>query len=305
MGPYEQVLDTLIHLGTRKPNRTGIDTQGLFGLNLTFDLAHGFPAISTKYLAFNSVVAELIGFLHGFESAEDFRNLGTRIWDANANENATWLKSPWRRGPDDLGRIYGVQWRAWRDLKLVGDRMMDSGEMEKQGYTHIMSDVQGHLYIREIDQIQRVIDKIRSDPTDRRLVVTAWNPAEADQCALPPCHMIMQFSVEGQRLHCLMFQRSADWFLGVPFNIASYALLTSMIAHVTGLTPGRLMMVFGDAHLYVNHIEQAREQVSRTPYEYPKLWLNPECKEIDSFTPGDIQLIDYQYHPAIKAPMAV
>jgi thymidylate synthase len=307
MGPYEEVLDMLVNFGTRKQNRTGVDTLGLFGLTLTYDLDFGFPAITTKRLAFEAVKAELIGFLRGYDNAADFRELGTTIWDANANENAAWVNHPLRAGTDDLGSIYGVQWRTWKDIKIVGDAIFDAGTMEKLGYDHVVSDTAGHVYAREIDQIQNVIDTLRKNPFDRRLIVTAWNPGDADQCALPPCHMIMQFGFDpaSERLHLIMFQRSADWFLGVPFNIASYALLLSMIAQVTNLKPGRLTILFGDAHLYVNHEEQAREQVGRTPYDFPKLVLNPECREIDSFGMEDIRLDGYKSHPAIKAPMAV
>ena len=310
MGPYEQVLDSLVNFGQRKKNRTGIDTLSFFGLNLTYDLQWGFPAVTTKKLAFNAVKAELLGFLRGCTSAADFRKLGTKIWDANANENKAWLDNPMRHGEDSLGRIYGCQWRHWQDHKVFDPSFpQDAAAIARFGYDRLSSlEVPGTaLYVRYVDQIANLIHTIRTNPNDRRMIVTAWNPSDQDQCALPPCHMIMQFSadVEHKMLHCLMFQRSADWFLGVPFNIASYALLLSMVAHVTGYKPGRIMITFGDAHLYENHIEQAREQISRTPFDPPQLWLDPIVEEIDDFSMNHIELRNYQSHPEIKAPMAV
>jgi len=290
---YLELLDKILKEGTNKENRTGVDTRAIFGQTMRFDMSEGFPALTTKKLFWVPVVGELLGFLAGYDSAADFRKLGCKIWDANANENQWWLNNPHRTGEDHLGRIYGVQWRRW------------------QG-------VDGSFY----DQIKDVIDKIKNNPTDRRMVVTAWNPAEVAQMALPPCHMFFQFYVADGKLSMSMYQRSCDTFLGVPFNIASYSLLLHLVAHVTKLEPGEFVHILGDTHIYHNHFEQVKEQLQREPFPAPSLWISPEIKDIDDFhkavteaidageTPTDaiakvIRLENYKHHPAIKAPMAV
>lgn len=270
---YLNTLKYVLENGFDKPNRTGIPTRSVFGMMMRFNLEKGFPAITTKKLYFDSVKAELLWFIKGSSDVNELNKLGSHIWDANATA-PYWL--PKARFPGDVGRIYGVQWRSWQ---------------APDGKT--------------IDQLKEVIEKIKKDPNDRRLIVSAWNPADLDKMALPPCHILFQFYVNSDELSCIMYQRSCDMFLGVPFNIASYSLLLSMIAQVTGLKPKEFIHILADAHIYHNHFEQVKEQLSRTPYKPPKLWLNPEVKNIDNFKTEDIQLIDYQFHPAIKAQMAV
>lgn len=273
MKQYLDVLKDIMENGVDKPNRTGIDTRALFVRVMRFNMQDGFPAITTKKLAFTQVKAELLWFISGSSDVKELQKLGCHIWDANA-EAGYW--KPKARFDGDLGRVYGVQWRDWKT---------------PDG--------------KKVDQLAEAIRKIKEDPNDRRIIVSAWNPGELDQMALPPCHLFFQFFVADKKLSLMMVQRSCDTFLGVPFNIASYALLLSMAAHVTGLNPWELIISFNDVHIYHNHFDQVREQLSREPYPLPKLWLNPEIKDIDKFTMNDIKLIDYQCHPPIKAEMAV
>ena len=281
MKAYLDALKYITEKGADKPNRTGIDTRAVFALPLRFKMSDGFPAMTTKKLAFKSVESELLWFIEGSSDERRLAEIlhGTRvpekttIWTANA-EASFW--KPKARFEGDLGRVYGVQWRNWK--------LPDGGE---------------------IDQLKNIIERIKKDPYDRRLVISAWNPGEIDQMALPPCHMLFQFFVAQGKLSLAMTQRSCDMFLGVPFNIASYALLLNMVAQVTDLEPDEVILTLNDAHIYHNHFEQVREQLSREPYPLPKLQLNPEIKDIDKFTMDDIKLVDYQYHPTIKADMAV
>lgn len=274
MEQYHDLLKLILEKGEDRPNRTGTDSRSLFGLTMRFDMADGFPAVTTKKLAFESVKAELLWFLKASSDVKELRALGSRIWDANAD--AEYWK-PKAKFEGDLGRIYGLQWRKWRSP-----------------YSGV-----------PIDQLGQIIERIKKDPHDRRLVVSAWNPAELDMMALPPCHMIFQFYVTGGRLSLLMLQRSCDMFLGVPFNIASYSLLLHMVAQVTGLKAGEFVHMLGDAHIYHNHFSQVKEQLSREPHPLPTLWLNPAIQNIDDFKMEDIKLENYAHHPAIKAPMAV
>jgi thymidylate synthase len=297
--------------GQDTENRTGVKTRKIFGCQMRFNMADGFPATTTKKLAFNTVKGELIGFIQGLDNAADFRELGVNIWDANANDNEDWLRSGEREGEDDLGRIYGVQWRDWRcpPYKRNGRHI---------GGTRIW-----------IDQLQNAVEGIidtvtnPSDPRARRLIVTAWNPAEIGQMALPPCHMFFQYNVRPTQknpnskpyLDLLMYQRSCDMFLGVPFNIASYSLLLHMTAQLTGTVAGDFVHILGDSHIYHNHFDQVEELLSREPLPPPKLWLNPnvvpvlpgpdlECA-LEQFDMEDIKLVDYDHHGTIKAEMAV
>lgn len=270
---YLSVLKNILENGTDRDDRTGVGTRAVFGMQMRYNLTDGFPALTTKKLAFNTVKAELLWFLSGSSDVRELQKLGCHIWDANA-EAPYWKDKA--RFPGDLGRVYGVQWRSWQ---------------APGGKT--------------VDQIHEVIERIKKNPYDRRLIVSAWNPGELEQMALPPCHAFFQFFVAGGKLSLQMYQRSCDMFLGVPFNIASYALLLCMVAQVTGLEVGEFVHTLGDAHIYLNHFEQVREQVNREPYSLPKLWLNPEIKNIDNFKMDDIKLLDYECHPAIKAEMAV
>lgn len=287
---YNSLLKEIMENGLDREGRNG-QTRGLFTKQLRFKMSDGFPATTTKKLAFRSVATELFWFISGSGDNRELTRLDCKIWEANA-EADYW--KPKAKFDGDLGRVYGVQWRHW--LKPDGT---------------------------EVDQLRNVIERIKKDPTDRRLIVTAWNPGELEEMALPPCHMIFQFYVApaspsqggNGKLSLHMFQRSCDMFLGVPFNIASYALLLHIIAQITDLAPDELILTLGDAHIYHDHFEAVKEQLSREPYPLPKLWLNPEIKSLDNLLlsqfkePNDIynvvKLLDYQHHPSIKAKMAV
>ena len=264
MQQYHDLLARILDEGALKGDRTGTGTRSVFGHLMRFDLADGFPLVTTKKLHIKSIVHELLWFLAGDTNIGYLQDNGVRIWNEWADENG------------DLGPVYGKQWRSWA---------------KPDGGT--------------VDQISWLIEEIRNNPNSRRLIVNAWNVGELDQMALHPCHCLFQFYVADGRLSCQLYQRSADVFLGVPFNIASYALLTQMIAQVTGLKPGEFVHSFGDAHLYLNHLEQAREQLTREPLPLPKLWLNPDVTDLFKFTFDDIRVENYEAHPHIAAPVAV
>jgi thymidylate synthase len=264
MRQYLDLMQLVLDTGLVKSDRTGTGTKSIFGHQMRFDLADGFPLVTTKKLHLKSIIHELIWFLRGNTNIGYLRESGVRIWDEWADENG------------DLGPVYGAQWRSWTTP--------DGGT---------------------IDQIAQVVEGIRSNPDSRRHIVTAWNPADLDKQALPPCHVLFQFYVGNGRLSCQLYQRSADIFLGVPFNIASYALLTMMMAQVTGLAAGEFVHTLGDAHLYLNHLDQAREQLSRDPRPLPTMTLNPAVTAIDGFRYEDFELTGYDPHPHIKAKVAV
>jgi len=288
MKQYLGALKNVLENGDLRPDRTGVGTRSLFGLQLRFDLTAGFPAVTTKKLAWRSVVSELLWFIEG---SGDERKLKELLYgDPNSDKKTIWSDNEsadyWQRRKKfkgDLGRIYGVQWRTWRAPVFGANRMG----------------------IKHIDQLVDLINGIKADPYGRRHIITAWNPGELDLMALPPCHMMAQFYVSNGQLSCQMYQRSADMFLGVPFNIASYALFTHMIAQVCNLEVGELIITLGDAHIYNNHIDQVKEQLSREPMTLPVLTLNPAISVITNFGMDDIELIGYTSHGAITAPMAV
>jgi thymidylate synthase len=262
-----QYLDLLRHVlenGSDRSDRTGTGTRSVFGYQMRFDLARGFPVTTTKRLHLKSIIHELLWFLKGDTNTRYLNDNGVTIWDEWADENG------------DLGPVYGKQWRSW------------PGE-----------DAQ------TIDQISNLLGQIKKNPHSRRLIVTAWNPAEVDQMALPPCHCLFQFYVADGKLSCQLYQRSGDIFLGVPFNIASYALLTMMVAQVSGLRPGEFIHTLGDAHLYSNHFEQAREQLRRTPKPLPKMWIDPGVSDLFDFRYEHFRLDNYVADGSIKAPIAV
>ena len=264
MRPYLELLRRVLESGERKEDRTGTGTLAVFGHQSRYDLAQGFPLLTTKRLHLRSIIHELLWFLRGETNVAYLHEHGVTIWDEWADENG------------DLGPIYGAQWRAWPT---------------RDG--------------RSIDQIAQAVERIRNDPDSRRIIVSAWNVGELEHMALPPCHAFFQFYVAGGRLSCQLYQRSADIFLGVPFNIASYALLLMMMAQVCGLEAGEFVHTLGDAHLYVNHLDQARLQLSREPHPLPRMHLNPQVRSLFDFRFEDFRLEGYQSHPHIKAPVAV
>ena len=264
MRQYHELMERILADGVEKRDRTGTGTLSVFGHQMRFDLAQGFPLTTTKKLHLKSIIYELLWFLAGDTNIKFLNDHGVTIWNEWADENG------------DLGPVYGSQWRSW---PLPG------------GGT--------------IDQIANVLEAIRRNPDSRRLIVTAWNPAEVERMALPPCHCLFQFYVAQGRLSCQLYQRSADVFIGVPFNIASYALLTIMVAQVTGLNPGEFVHTLGDAHLYVNHLEQARLQLAREPRPLPTMRLTPAVTDLFAFRYEDFELQGYDPHPNIKAKVAV
>jgi thymidylate synthase len=305
MKTYLNALQEVLHKGTVKEDRTGTGTISYFGMQQRYDLSESFPAVTTKKLAWKSVVSELLWFIEGSGDERRLAELlhGTRdaakttIWAGNATA-PYWQDNAKFEG--DLGRVYGVQWRQWRKY----DERKDMGPAHLGG-TRIATDR------TEVDQLLDLIDGLKRDPHGRRHIISAWNPGELKAMALPPCHIFAQFYVTPQtgkardKLSCQMYQRSCDMFLGVPFNIASYSLLTAMIAQVCDLEVGEFVHVLGDAHIYLNHVEQVNEQLTREPLPAPTLWLNPDIKDITKFTMDDIKLVDYESHGTIKAEMAV
>lgn len=264
MHQYLQLLQHILDNGVAKTDRTGTGTISCFGYQMRFNLAEGFPLVTTKKVHTKSIIHELLWFLKGETNIRYLKENGVSIWDEWADENG------------ELGPVYGKQWRSWEGA---------SG--------------------KTIDQVSDLIRQIKSNPDSRRLIISAWNVADLPQMALMPCHTIFQFYVAEGKLSCQLYQRSADVFLGVPFNIASYALLTMMVAQVCGLEAGEFIHTFGDVHLYNNHLEQARLQLTRQPFALPAMKLNPNITDIFDFTYDDFKLENYQCHPAIKAPVAV
>jgi len=264
MKPYLDLMRHVLEHGTKKDDRTGTGTLSVFGWQMRYDLAAGFPLVTTKKCHLRSIIHELLWFLQGDTNIRYLKENGVSIWDEWADENG------------NLGPVYGHQWRSWP---------------ARDGGT--------------IDQISEVVKTLKSNPDSRRIIVSAWNVADLDRMALAPCHAFFQFYVADGKLSCQLYQRSADIFLGVPFNIASYALLTLMMAQVTGLKPGDFIHTLGDAHLYLNHLDQAREQLSRSPRSLPQMKLNPAVRSIFDFRFEDFTLEGYDPHPAIKAPVAV
>ena len=280
MQQYLDLLELILERGKDREDRTGTGTRGIFGHQMRFDLREGFPLLTTKKLHTKSIIHELLWFLRGETHVKPLQDAGVRIWNEWATAEQT---ARFGRAEGDLGPVYGHQWRNY------GATRRPDGTYEQDG----------------VDQIKRVLRDIVENPKSRRLIVTGWNPKEADQVALPPCHTLFQFYVQDGELSCQLYQRSADVFLGVPFNIASYALLTMMVAHVTNLRPGEFVHTFGDAHLYKNHLEQARLQLTRKPRPLPKLRLATESRDLFAFRYEDIVIEGYDPHPHIAAEVSV
>ncbi len=277
---YLALLKKLVTEGKVRKDRTGVGTRGLFGEQLRFSLSDGFPLLTTKKVHLKSIVHELLWFIRGETNVKSLQAAGVTIWDEWATAEQT---AKFGRAEGDLGPIYGHQWRNF------GATLQADGRYANDG----------------VDQLQKLLSELRERPNSRRLIISGWNPKEADQVALPPCHTLFQFHVQDGALSCHLYQRSADFFLGVPFNIASYALFTMMIAHVSGLKAGDFVQSFGDVHVYSNHHEQALEQLRRTPRPLPTMKLNPARKNLFDFCFEDFTLEGYDPHPAIKAPVAV
>lgn len=299
--------------GDLRPNRTDDPTLSVFGRILDFDLREAFPVVAAKYVPLDKVVAELVGFIRGVTSAADFRDLGTKIWDENANKNEDWLRNPHRRGHDDLGPIYGEQWRRWESTKTLRTGDLNFAQRRDayiaDGYEVLGTltyDGGGLLVLRKyIDQLQELIDGIKRDPNGRRHKVTAWNPAIMKEVALPPCHDGFQCYVDGGYLDMQMTQRSADLYLGVPFNISSYAALLHVIAHLTGKTARHLRMVLGDTHIYTSHLKAEEIMLARPAlHNATKLHLDP-FSSLDTLTTAHFHFDNYVSHPALPVKMAV
>ena len=303
MNQYLNALKQVLEQGEQRDDRTGVGTISLFGMQQRYDLSKSFPAVTTKKLAWRACVGELLWMIEGSGNERRLAEIthgstdgNVTIWTPNAL-SSYW--APKAKFKGDLGRVYGVQWRKWRTpIEHKQETFKnDSGSWFNRG---------GSLHIKEVDQLTNLINGIKQDPHGRRHIISAWNPGELDQMALPPCHVLAQFYVsKDNKLSCQMYQRSCDLFLGVPFNIASYSLLTALVAQVCNLDVGEFVHVLGDAHIYLNHIEQVKEQLAREPLPAPQLLLNKDITDITKFTMADINLEGYTSHDAIKAEMAV
>lgn len=328
MKQYLDLIKRVLDTGEWTENRTGIKTLMVPGAMMTYDLRQGFPAVTTKKLAFKSVVGELCAFLRAKRSAADFRALGCKVWDQNANENQQWLDNPYRTGHDDLGPVYGVQWREWPGFKFFADHDTSLGEIThalSTGWEIVMrgpvsgaeTQLDAVLMYKEIDQLGDCVRTIINNPDSRRILFHGWNPAVLDQVALPACHLLYQFlpNRNTDTLHMNVYLRSNDLGLGAPFNIAESATLQYLIARLTGMTAGLLNIMIGDAHIYENHLDMVKEQLTREPMPAPQLLFSKnvpvDCDAetavafLSQVLPEDFILSGYEHHAAISAPMAV
>ncbi|PVZ15457.1 MULTISPECIES: thymidylate synthase [unclassified Pseudomonas] len=322
----KQYLDLVAHViqhGSRQSNRTGIDTISFPGAMLRFDLAEGFPAVTTRKLAFKSAVGEMCGFLRGVNNAAEFRALGCKVWDQNANENSQWLNNPFRQGTDDLGEIYGVQWRSWPAYKRVPLRNTAAiAHCAAQGYVQLAEGEEGGepfaVMYKAIDQVRQCLDTIHKDPGSRRILFHGWNCAQLDEMALPPCHLLYQFHPNPQtrEISLTLYIRSNDLGLGTPFNITEGAALLSLFGRLTGYTPRWFTYFIGDAHIYENHLDMLNEQMRREPLPAPKLVISDRVPAfadtgvyapqwLENVEPSDFTLEGYEHHAPLTAPMAV
>lgn len=318
MQNYHNLMDDTVKHGVDQFNtRTGKLCKVLVGNQLVYDISKQFPALTSKKLAFKNMRGEVIGFFRGYDNAADFRAVGCTVWDQNANETQAWLDNPNRKGVDDLGRIYGKQWTDWRDRR-VASSAKERDRLLALGYTQQMYDAAAHKWLmeRSINQLENALRTIITNPSDRRVIVTAWNPAELDLMALPPCHMDYRFVAfeDTRTLNVVMTIRSWDLFLGAPFNIASTALILSIMARLSGYNPGTVTIQATNAHVYEDHFDQVAEILTRSHFDAPTLVLSENIRPIRDLSeiagvftriePDDITLEGYQSHAAIKAPMA-
>ena len=326
MKQYLQLVQDILDQGSWQTNRTGIRTLSLPGATLRFDLQQGFPAVTTKKLAFKSAIGELVGFMRGCRSAADFRALGCKVWDQNANENQAWLTNPYRLQEDDLGPVYGVQWRQWPAYKLIDLAQPKSqaqiADALAKGYHQIGEVTEGGarqvVLYKAIDQLRQCLDTIMKDPGSRRILFHGWNWAQLEEMALPPCHLLYQFLVnqEAREISLCLYIRSNDVGLGTPFNLTEGAALLHLVGRLTGYTPRWFTYFIGDAHIYENHLPMVQEQLKREPFPAPKLVLSDripsyaetgkyEPEWLEKIEPSDFSLEGYQHHAPLTAPMAV
>ena len=323
MKQYLDLVQTIFDHGSWQENRTGTRTLSLPGASMRFDLKAGFPAVTTKKLAFKTAIGELVGFLRGSRNAADFRALGCKVWDQNANENKQWLANPYRLGEDDLGPVYGVQWRAWPAYKaLAAANTAQIEDALSRGYRRVAGfedgGVEQVLLYKAVDQLRQCLDTIVNNPSDRRILFHGWNLAQLEEMALPPCHLLYQFlpNAAKRELSMCLLVRSNDLGLGTPFNLAEGAALLHLVARLTGYTPRWFSYFIGDAHIYENHVEMLKEQLTRAPYPAPTLQLSDRIPDmartgryqpewLDLVEPGDFMLEGYQHHAPLTAPMAV
>lgn len=323
MKQYLDLVRTILDTGCWQENRTGIRTISIPGAMLRFDLQQGFPAVTTKKLAFNSALGELVGFLRASRSAADFRALGSKVWDANANENAQWLDNPYRQGTDDLGDVYGVQWRQWPAYKVLdAAATAQLTDARSRGYVRVTEFAgTSHtkvLMYKAIDQLRQCLDTIMRNPSDRRILFHAWNPATLDAIALPACHLLYQFlpNAERKEISLCLYVRSNDVGLGTPFNLAEGAALLHLVGRLTGYRPRWFTYFIGNAHIYENQLDMLHEQLKREPYESPQLVIAPRVPDyaqtgvyapewLDLVNPADFSLAGYRHHAPLSASMAV
>ncbi|HQP67085.1 MAG TPA: thymidylate synthase [Quisquiliibacterium sp.] len=324
MKQYLDLVRLILETGSWQDNRTGVRTLSIPGAMMRFDLLNdGFPAITTRKLAFKSAIGELVGFLRASRSAADFRALGCKVWDQNANENAHWLANPYRLGTDDLGEVYGRQWRAWPAYKVLReDRPAQIEDALARGYRIVARiDDDGHpaaLLYKAVDQLRQCLDTIHRNPTDRRILFHGWNWAQIEEMALPPCHLLYQFlpNVARREISLCLYIRSNDVGLGTGFNLAEGAALLSLVGRLTGYTPRWFTYFIGDAHIYENHLPMLNEQLSREPLPPPRLEISARIPDhavtgvyepewLERVEPDDFRLVDYRHHGALSAPMAV
>ena len=324
MKQYLQLITDVLDHGSWQENRTGVRTISIPGAMLRFDLQKdGFPAVTTKKLAFKSVMGELVGFLRASRSAAEFRALGCKVWDQNANDNAEWRANPYRLGEDDLGPVYGVQWRTWPAYKLIElDRPLQIADAQQRGY-HLISAVEDAgvpkvLLYKAIDQLRECLDTIIKNPGSRRILFHGWNCAELDAIALPACHLLYQFlpNAGTREISLCLYIRSNDVGLGTPFNLAEAAALLHLVGRLTGYTPRWFTYFIGDAHIYENHLDMVKQQLGRRPFDPPALIINDRIPKfadtgvyapewLEKVEPNDFSLSSYEHHPPISAPMAV